>query len=203
MKNTKEKMEKEDGFWVNLARDAIVVIVLLGMICGTFYLTTGLISPMVAVEGHSMEPHIHQGDLVFIVSPDKYGNPTTYLEGKEKNYVMFGDYGDVIVYIPDGNKKRSPVIHRAMIFLDKGERVDIGINGIEYMTNKMPHEGYLTKGDNEETNRSLDQPLLSSPVKNEWITGVARFKIPCVGYLSIIPRRLAYKNYKYKISFVE
>jgi signal peptidase len=55
-----------------------------------------------------------------------------------------------------------------------------------------PYAGYITKGDNSETNPSYDQqgsisPL--QPVKKEWIIGVARFyRVPLLGCISLIPR---------------
>ncbi len=51
-----------------------------------------------------------------------------------------------------------------------------------------PHAGYITKGDNIDTNKQVDQATSISklqPVKEEWIIGVARWKIPLIGQVSL------------------
>jgi signal peptidase len=52
-----------------------------------------------------------------------------------------------------------------------------------------PHAGYITKGDNEVTNRYYDQQGQVSymlPVKEEWVIGVAKYRIPYIGYLRLM-----------------
>lgn len=50
-----------------------------------------------------MEPNINIGDIVFI---QKSTDIVTYQEGKSTNHTTFGNYGDVIVYKPNGDNKR-------------------------------------------------------------------------------------------------
>lgn len=55
-----------------------------------------------------------------------------------------------------------------------------------------PYAGYITKGDNPDTNKYFDQQgsiSYNQPVKKEWVIGVARFyRIPLAGCISLIPR---------------
>jgi signal peptidase len=76
----------------------------------------------------------------------------------------------------------TPVIHRAIYFVEEGEQMWEG--GPE-----APHEGYITKGDNMKTNSFYDQQgqiSYLSPVKEEWIIGVARYKIPYIGHIRLL-----------------
>lgn len=157
-----------------LIRDVVTTLITVAVIIGIGIVLTGTWPFMVAVESGSMEPHMHRGDVVFLVSPDRT-KIITWEEGKEMGYKSFGDYGDVIVYYPNGDKSRTPIIHRAMYWVEKGEPMPNG--------EPAPHSGYITKGDH---NHLPDQPKLSSPVKKEWIVGVAKFRIPLVGYLRLI-----------------
>jgi signal peptidase len=54
---------------------------------------------------------------------------------------------------------------------------------------KAPHAGYITKGDNNATNSLLDQQtgiMPNTPIKDEWVVGVVKFKIPYIGKLRLI-----------------
>ena len=64
-------------------------------------LAFGLWTPMVAVESGSMEPHMQVGDIIFIKNIDRV-DLVTNQEGKNSDYMTFGDYGDVILYRPMG-----------------------------------------------------------------------------------------------------
>ena len=47
-----------------------------------------------------------------------------------------------------------------------------------------PHAGYITKGDNEITNRQYGQyNRCAEPVREEWIDGVACFRVPYIEYV--------------------
>ena len=46
-----------------------------------------------------------------------------------------------------------------------------------------PNSGYITKGDH---NKLADQPFLSAPVKKDWIVGVAKFRLPYLGWFKLI-----------------
>lgn len=178
-----EKIRKfyhSDSLWAGLFRDVIFVIAVVAIFASVSQVVFGLWTPMVAVESESMVPHIQIGDIIFMESFERTGI-ITQKDGKQSGYTSFDDYGDVILYKPFGGD-RTPIIHRAMYYVEKGEPMWNG-------GPPSPHAGYITKGDN---NPSYDQKGSISylqPVKKEWIIGVARFsRVPILGCVSLIPR---------------
>lgn len=185
--NFREKLKEfneSENFWVGLLRDAIFVVAVVTIFASISQVTLGLWTPMVAVESGSMIPHINIGDIIFIQSIDRT-EIITFDEGMTSNYKAFDEFGDVVLYKPLGNKDATPIIHRAMYYVDEGE--PMWKNGPP-----APHAGYITKGDNQKTNPGYDQQGNISPyapVRKEWIIGVARFqRIPLLGCISLIPR---------------
>jgi signal peptidase len=132
---------------------------------------------MVSVNGISMQPHMENGDLVFIQGLDR-GDIQTAEASQNTSYQMYQGYGDVIVYEPYGDSTRQLVIHRAIRYVEKGEPMWEG-------GPPAPEAGYITLGDNN--NGVYDQMAPSicygEPVRKEWILGIARFKVPYLGYL--------------------
>ena len=137
--------------------------------------------PAVAMESGSMEPHINIGDVVIIQSYNRT-NIVTYNEGIQSDYESFDYSGDVILYYKYGDTEVTSILHRAMYWVDKGD--PMWTNGP-----LAPHAGYITKGDNTVTNRQIDQATSISkqqPIKEEWVIGVARWRIPLIGHVSLI-----------------
>ena len=121
---------------------------------------------MYYVESGSMYPNLRPLDVVTIedISTTKV---ITWEEGKKIGYTSFNDSGDVICYRPYGKEplssidiadhlasgvpyppdKATPVIHRAMRWVDEGEPMWDGGPA-------APFAGYITKGDN---NSEIDQ----------------------------------------------
>ena len=178
------KFNNSENFGIGLLRDLLFVISVVAIFSSVSYITLGLWTPMVAVESGSMIPNIQIGDIIFVESISK-ADIITYVEGKNKDYTTFGEYGDVILYRPYGREGVTPIIHRARYYVEKGEPMWTG-------GPSAPHAGYITKGDNAKTNPSFDQQgsiSYNQPVKKEWIIGIARFsRIPLLGCISLIPR---------------
>ncbi|PXF51703.1 MAG: signal peptidase I [Candidatus Methanophagaceae archaeon] len=155
------------------------VLVIVGVIVVGAHTVTGSWHIGFAVESGSMEPNMQVGDLIFVLAPHRT-NITTYEEGKLLNYTSFHDYGDVIIYRPNGLYSATPIIHRAMFWVEAGEEMPDG--------RPAPHAGYITKGDN---NPGYDQPLLGvEPVKPEWVIAVPRARLPYLGYPSLILKKV-------------
>lgn len=171
---------------MGLLRDLLFVISVVAIFASVSHIALGLYAPMVAVESGSMIPHIQIGDIIFVESMDRT-DIITYEKGKETDYSSFDDYGDVVLYKPYGKEGVTPIIHRAMYYVEKGESMWAG-------GPPAPHSGYVTKGDNTRTNPAYDQQGSISylqPVKKEWVIGVARFyRVPVLGYVSLIPRKI-------------
>lgn len=173
--------QEEENFLVSLGKDLLSVAAVLIAFMVLSKLAFGLWTPMVAVESGSMEPHMQIGDIIFIKNIDRV-DLVTNEEGKKSNYMTFGDYGDVILYKPYGQDNITPIIHRAMYRVKAGQ--PMWENGPV-----APYSGYITKGDNTITNSHYDQEGQISyymPVKDEWIIGVAKYRVPYLGHIRLL-----------------
>lgn len=141
---------ESDNRVVSLARDLLWVVVVVGGIALALYLFAGTWPAVVTIESESMVPHMNVGDLVLVVDEDRFGGLTTWVEGQQTGYSSFGDYGDVIVYRPNGADSVHPIIHRAMTYVDTAAVEESGL--AQFYAD--PHGGYITKGDN---NPYIDQ----------------------------------------------
>ena len=127
-----QEFRTSDHWVVSLARDILWVVVVVGCVALALYLICGTWPAVVTVESGSMEPHMNIGDLVVVVAPDRFGPLQTWDEAHATGYQKFGDYGDVIIYRPNGQtdfwaqigllplSSQHPIIHRAMIWVDAG-----------------------------------------------------------------------------------
>ena len=161
---------------VSVAKILLVFAILSQLIFGTW-------APMRAIESGSMEPHMKIGDIVFIQDMSRTSVVTqeegAQEEGATSGYKSFGDYGNVILYRKYGRTDVTPIIHRAMYYVKAGEPMWEG-------GPIAPHAGYITKGDNIKTNRQYDQyNLCTVPIREEWVIGVARFRVPYAGYVRL------------------
>jgi signal peptidase len=194
--------------WPGLAYDIGTSVLAVLLIGGFLFAVSGVWPPLVAVESGSMIPNMHEGDLVFVMEEHRFdgeaaveGTGVVPAErGEESGYRTFGGYGDVIVYEPDGRSDQTPIIHRAMLWVEAGENwsdevtpafaggtvcesdsdpdTDTGIRNCP-----APHAGFITKGDN---NDQYDQVRsLSGPVKPEWVVGTAELRLPGVGWIRL------------------
>jgi len=91
-----------DHWAVSLARDILWMVVVVGGIALGLYLICGTWPAVVTIESGSMTPHMNIGDLVVVVAPDRFGTLQTWEDGNVSGYKKFGDYGDVIIYRPNG-----------------------------------------------------------------------------------------------------
>ena len=182
--------------WIREMLSSVAVVLVIGLI---LFGVSGVWPPMVAVESGSMEPNMEVGDLVFVtepgrLAPDAADNDVgvvTHEVGETVDYRTFGSYGSVVIYRPPG-RTASPIIHRAMFHVEEGEnwydRADEEYHNAagcgELRNCPAPHSGFITLGDN---NGAYDQANgLAPPVKAEWVTGVARVRVPYLGYVRLI-----------------
>jgi signal peptidase len=129
-----------DHWAVSIARDLIWVIAVVGSIALLLFLICGTWPAVVTIESGSMIPHMNVGDLVIVVEKDRLGQLQTWDEGKKSGYQKFGDYGDVIIYRPNGVtdfwasygilplSKQHPIIHRAITWVDAGQLLPLYLN---------------------------------------------------------------------------
>ena len=175
---------------------------------------------------------IDPGDLILVMNPDRV-EIVTYVEATEEanenfGYQTHGMAGDVIIYRKNGGSD-TPVIHRALLkavanssggwdvpgtplvnvdsitwTLDYECYYHGGTYNLKIDSWEPSHEGYLTTGDNPDSNGcNIDQLRATNPdasetyirgnglkdengnpvlaVKDEWIIGVAATEIPWLG----------------------
>jgi len=178
MRDAIRKFKDSENYWASLARDLIFIAIVLILFILASKIILGTYHPMVAVESGSMRPNMEVGDLIFIKNPG-FGEIITHTKGMEQNYTTFNKCGDVILYYKQGKTDTTPIIHRAMHHVKKGE--PLWDNGPA-----APHDGYITKGDNNSCSDQMDSISYHTPVKEEWIIGVALYRIPYIGYLPLI-----------------
>jgi signal peptidase len=162
-------------FWKELLKDILFSVAVVFVMAGAIFAYAGTWPPFVTVDGQSMLPNMRQNDLVVIKGLDRAA-VATYNVSLDDGYRMFNEYGDVIVYRPFGDANRTPVIHRAMYFVDEGQPMWPG-------GPPAPHSGYITQGDNNFLYDQSSGISQNQPVKPEWIIGVAEFRIPYLGWL--------------------
>ncbi|WP_459193501.1 S24/S26 family peptidase [Halosimplex sp. J119] len=200
-----EQDHEDDGalrtFVVDVLSSAIAVL-LVGVL---LFAVSGVWPPMVAVESPSMTPHMKTGDLVFVMEEHRFPGDgavagtgvVTADTGEQTDYRKFAKNGDVIIYKPDGSETATPIIHRAMFWVNESENwydeadrqsvgrySECGETPDEAMPNcPAPHAGFVTKGD---ANGLYDQVQpLSGPVKPAWVVGTAEVRIPKLGCIRL------------------
>jgi signal peptidase len=79
--------------------------------------------PMYVIESSSMQHGttdqvglINTGDLV-LIQKVPFSAIVPYVVGLRSGYSTYGEYGDVVLYHPDGSTAFQPIIHRAIIYL--------------------------------------------------------------------------------------
>lgn len=196
----------EEPTWQTYVIDVVSsagAVVLVGTL---LFAVSGVWPPLVAIESQSMTPQIDVGDLVFVMDEDRFPGEgahgdtgvVTARSGVSTGYTSFDNPGDVIVFTPDGKDGTTPVIHRAMFWVnesedwyDKADRRFIDADSCEELAN-CPAEasGFVTKGDH---NAGYDQvrglPSCGrdgcDPVKKSWVIGTAEARVPFLGQLRL------------------
>ena len=210
-------MGSEDSLF-GIIRDVIIALVIVIIIICSLYAYTRNWPPMVVIESNSMMHGkdsevgvIDQGDLVLVKAINGRSDVITYSEGIRKNYKKHGDYGDVIVYYKNGLTHDTPVIHRAIVWVETNktnagtfdvpewgiynkETISYDINAIHlHIKNYRPQgSGFLTKGDNKATNPTIDQVSHKDingdpvkPVRPDWVIGRGRGELPWFGLIKL------------------
>ena len=98
---------------------AVIVVLLVSL-----FAYTANWPPMYVVESNSMQHGttdqvglINTGDLV-LAQKTSEGAITPYEVGLQTGYSTYGEYGDVILYHPNGLGSGAPIIHRALLYIE-------------------------------------------------------------------------------------
>jgi signal peptidase len=194
-------------------RDIVAAVAIVCIILAALWAYTGQFpdTPMVVVTSGSMMHDdasygkigtIDPGDLVLVKKIDGRDDvtPRGASFAPQTSHRSYGDYGDVVIYYPMGNEGRTPVIHRAICWVevhpdDTYTVTAYNITGAQTITipelqlsgYQPTNSGFITKGDN---NRLPDQyqsgGICAEPVKPEWIIGKARGELPWFGLIKLM-----------------
>lgn len=189
-----------DGFLL------VIVLLLLGVV--SMIVIGGVVPPVVAVASESMEPNLERGDMVYVMDTERtqpeyaqrYEGESTGVvpadTAAKYGHTQFGEPGDVIVFHPDGQEQVTPIVHRAMFWVSEGEdwydRADPAYVGNADNCQELnhcpaPNAGFITKGDNEQSNTVYDQSQsVTRPVQPTWIVGTAEARIPYLGHIRLV-----------------
>jgi signal peptidase len=192
--------------------DILIALLIVVIILTALWAYTGQFpsTPMVVVtSGSMMHPDasfgkigtIDPGDLVLVKKVDgkndietrgKRGSPFT-------DHESYGDFGDVIIYYPSGDKGRTPIIHRAICWVELNQDgtysvpeyglenvAKVTIGELKLTNKRFSHSGFITMGDNN--NQIADQAgnICPEPVKPEWVIGKARMELPWFGLIKLM-----------------
>ena len=109
---------RDSWYFEPLLALAIIVLLLVSL-----FAYTSNWPPIYVVESGSMQHGtgdvvglLNTGDLV-LVKQLATSSVIPYVVGAQMGYVTYGEYGDVILYHPNGDASVTPVIHRAILYL--------------------------------------------------------------------------------------
>ncbi len=110
---------RDSVYFEPLVALAVIVVLLVSL-----FAFTGNWPPMYVVESDSMQHGyvdrvglINTGDLV-LAQKTASTNIQPYVVGMQTGYTTYGEYGDVILYLPNGLADGTPIIHRALLYLE-------------------------------------------------------------------------------------
>ena len=195
-----QRSERESNSWTLVVRDVTVTVLAVLLVGAYLFAISGVWPPMVAIESGSMEPNMDVNDMVFVMDEGRFQpaaatgdtGVVTARTGDGTGYGEFGNSGDVIIYEPGGSDAETPIIHRAIFWVEEGENWCEQGNP-EYLGSLQPddavceadHDGFITKGD---ANSNYDQASIgraTGPVRPEWIIGTAELRLPRLGWFRL------------------
>jgi signal peptidase len=111
---------------ISLLRDVGLAFLIVLVIMLVLYAYSGIWPPMVVIESESMQHSddtsyigtIDTGDLVLVKKVTGKGDVVSYIEGRAIGYRTYGDYGDVVIYRRGGSYITTPIIHRAILWVE-------------------------------------------------------------------------------------
>ncbi|MEY7851925.1 S26 family signal peptidase [Natrarchaeobius sp. A-rgal3] len=203
VKETLRRATSADSGVALLARDAVTVVVIVSIVGLLMFAVSGIWPPLVAIESPSMEPNANVGDMVFLVGDDRFVGDGAVDEtgvvpadrGVGTDHETFGEPGDVIVFEPNGDESQTPIIHRAHFWVDEGDDW-VAMGDPEYapsaatdceLVSSCPaaHDGFITKGDNNDHYDQFSPDGVSDVVKSEWVVGKGALRIPWLGHVRL------------------
>jgi signal peptidase I len=123
--------EKVPVFW--RARDSLyfeplVALAIIVVLLVSLFAYTANWPPVYVVESNSMQhgPGDHLGDInagdIVLAQKVSTGSIVTYVQALTSGLTTYGSFGDVLLYYPNGSTGATPIIHRAIIYLQYDAR---------------------------------------------------------------------------------
>ncbi len=117
---------KPPVFW--RARDSLyfeplVALAILAVLLVSLFAYTANWPPVYVVESNSMQhgsgDHLGVLNAGDIVLAQRVSNSSivTYVAGVSSGFTTYGEYGDVLLYYPNGSTSATPIVHRALLYL--------------------------------------------------------------------------------------
>ena len=111
---------------LGVGRDLLLAFIVVIIVMAILFAYCKIWPPMVVVESGSMQHSdtrsfigvIDTGDMVFVKKVEGSDELLTYVEGEATEYSTYGDFGDVVIYQPNGDKNRTPIIHRLVVWVE-------------------------------------------------------------------------------------
>ncbi|MDD1706791.1 MAG: S26 family signal peptidase [Methanoregulaceae archaeon] len=195
-----ERFRTNESPGVIFVRELLWVAAVVAGIALILFLVSGTWPAVVTIESESMVPHMNVGDLVFVVKADRFDDLQTWEAGKETGYKKFGDYGDVLIYAPNGAEGSlipgigggvHPIIHRAIAMT--GDASPIPVYYYFYRGQSSPMEYLPVTVQNNEW--ILSDGTVVARIENGVIIPDTRNVTPSQGY--IVPSDLLAQNNGY------
>lgn len=192
--------------------DILMALAIVGIILAALWIYTGQFpsTPMVVVtSGSMMHPDagygkvgtIDPGDLVLVRKIGDADDIETRgaRENPYSDHKSYNDYGDVIIYYPMGDEGKTPIIHRAICWVEYNgdgtysvpaygitNQPSVSIPELRITNCHFTHSGFITMGDNN--NNIADQAgnICREPIKPEWIIGEAKGELPWFGLIKLM-----------------
>lgn len=170
----KEKRPFVSAFW-DIMKDVLIAFIIVLIIISSIYIYTGNWPPVVVVESDSMQHSddesflgvIDTGDLVLVKSIESENDVVSYMKGKRTGHETYNEYGDVLIYRKNGYKDSTPVIHRALIWLEYNE------SGMSFDIPELKYHDVGPEG---------DWYIVGSPNDNRWYNLRGTLVLRKIGY---------------------
>jgi signal peptidase len=108
-----------------VVRDVLFAGIAVIIVIGSIFTYSSTWPPMVVIESGSMMHAktdsglgiIDTGDLTLVKEVNSVREVVTYFQGVKNGHQTYGNFGDVIIYARNGHREGTPIIHRAMTWL--------------------------------------------------------------------------------------
>ena len=122
----KSRKERAKADVIDFLKDIFIAFILVVIVLGALVAYSGVWPPVVVIESGSMQHSkdesfvgvIDTGDMVLVKKVTQRWEVTPYIEARERGHSQYGASGDVIIYYKLGDRSETPIIHRAVAWVE-------------------------------------------------------------------------------------